>query len=515
MSSGTTTRDALDHQPGRAAAGGAAVSLSPESAAREILDASSEPVWAVNPERKLIFFNRAFASVLEQRYGVLPSIGDGMDILIPSGTFPHDYAYWNDLLDRAFSGRRGMHEFSSVLDDRMRHFCISCYDLSGGLSGLSFFARDVTDLREAEERSYELGAFSERIFEASPIGIMSFDEKGSCSFANSASSKLFALPLDVILGNSRSIIPGWYEYELTEAAESALDGSREVRRTVHIRVGGKLESWFDYRFLPFTSSGKKNLLLLVTDITESRQIEEDTILIMRELKQSNDELERFAYVASHDLQEPLRVIASYLQLLERRYADRVDDKGRDFIVRTVGAAKRMQGMIEDLLGYSRVMTRGGSFEAVPLDDALSGALQNLGVAVRKSRADISSDSLPVVQADKSQMVRVFQNLIGNAIKFQGDERPRIRVSCAEGEECWTVSIRDNGIGIAPEFHKRIFQVFQRLHSSDRYGGSGIGLAVCQRIIERHGGRITVDSAEGKGSVFSFTIPRERKKNARI
>lgn len=514
MSSGTTTREALDAQPDCTTAGGHAVSLSPAEAALSILEASQEPVWAVSPERKLILFNRAFISVLDQRYGVSPSIGDGMDRLIPSDRFPHDHAYWNDLLDRAFAGRRAVHEFSWVLDDRMRHFCISCYPLSGGLSGLSFFARDITELRESEERSYELSAFSERIFEASPIGIMSFDERGSCTFANSASSKLFALPREAIVGNSRSIIPGWYEYELTEAAESAIDGGREVRRTIHARIDGKSESWFDYRFMPFMSAGRRNLLLLITDITESRQIEEDTILIMRELKQSNDELERFAYVASHDLQEPLRVIASYLQLLERRYADKVDDKGRDFIARTVGAAKRMQGMIEDLLGYSRVMTRGGSFEAVPLDDALSGALQNLAVTIRKAKADISHAALPVVQADKSQMVRLFQNLIGNAIKFQGEERPRISVSCDESDEAWTVRVKDNGIGIDPEFHKRIFLVFQRLHSSDRYGGSGIGLAVCQRIVERHGGRIRVESAAGKGSVFSFTIPKERKNNAR-
>ncbi|MGL4370155.1 MAG: sensor histidine kinase, partial [Spirochaetota bacterium] len=169
--------------------------------------------------------------------------------------------------------------------------------------------------------------------------------------------------------------------------------------------------------------------------------------------------------------------------------------------------KRMQGMIEDLLAYSRVMTKGGAFEPAPLGDAYADALKNLKIAIRESHAEISSETLPVVNADRIQMSRLFQNLISNAIKFRGGDPPRIRIGCEENDHIWKISVSDNGIGIQPEFSERIFQIFQRLHTRDSYPGSGIGLAVCQRIVERHGGKIWVESEPGNGSVFYFTVPK--------
>ena len=483
-------------------------------AALAILESAAEPVWAIGPDKRLILFNRALASVLFHLYGVHPSIGAEFKTLVPASEFPQAYLYWADIFTRAINGTIDAFEFTYVDRDAIQHYAISCYPLKNeGLEGIAFFARDVTRLRRAEERSYEISAFSEKIFEASPVGIMSFDETHACVSANSAAIQQLGLPSSGFSGRAWDLVPGWSDQGLSEAAEGALRDGHEARRIIHTKISGR-NTWFDFRFTSFMQAERKHLLVLINDITETRQIEEDTIMIMHDLKQSNDELERFAYVASHDLQEPLRVIASYLQLIERRYSDKLDDKGRDFIARTVGAAKRMQGMIEDLLGYSRVVTRGGVFEQVPLDEALSDALKNLAVAVKKSNADIQISPLPEVMADKTQMVRLFQNLIGNAIKFCEKERPLIQIVCEEGAEQYSISVRDNGIGISDEFYKRIFQVFQRLHSSSEYSGSGIGLAVCQRIVERHGGTISVSSALGEGSVFSFTLPKEMKKNAR-
>jgi PAS domain S-box-containing protein len=483
-------------------------------AALAILESAAEPVWAINPDKKLILFNRAFASVLFRLYGVTPAIGVALKTLVPADEFPQEYLYWSDIFTRAIGGSIDSHEFTYVSGKAIQYYSISCYPLKNeGFEGIAFFARDVTLLRRAEERSYEISAFSEKIFEASPVGIMSFDETHACFSANSAAIKLLGLPASGFSGRAWDLVPGWADQGLSEAAEGVLRGGHEARRIIYTKISGR-SAWLDFRFISFMQAERKHLLVLINDITESRQIEEDTIMIMHDLKQSNDELERFAYVASHDLQEPLRVIASYLQLIERRYSDKVDDKGRDFIARTVGAAKRMQGMIEDLLGYSRVVTRGGVFEPVSLDEALSDALKNLAVAVKKSKAELRISPLPEVMADKTQMVRLFQNLIGNAIKFCKKDRPLVQITCEEGPEKYCVSVRDNGIGIQEEFHKRIFQVFQRLHSSSEYSGSGIGLAVCHRIVERHGGSISVESAEGEGSVFRFTLPKELKKNGR-
>lgn len=230
---------------------------------------------------------------------------------------------------------------------------------------------------------------------------------------------------------------------------------------------------------------------------------------MTELERSNRELERFASIASHDLQEPLRMVASYTQLLERRYGDRLDDDAREFIEYAVDGAKRMQRLIADLLAFSRVQTRGKPFEAVDLNTVLAHARANLATAIEETDAVVMSDRLPTVWGDQSQLISVFQNLIGNAIKFRRDAPPRVHVSAqALGVE-WKISVGDNGIGIDPQFHDRIFMVFQRLHGRDEVEGTGIGLSLCKRIIERHGGRIWVESSTGNGTTFGFTLPHGR------
>ena len=223
-------------------------------------------------------------------------------------------------------------------------------------------------------------------------------------------------------------------------------------------------------------------------------------------------MEQFAYVVSHDLQEPLRAVTSYLQLLERRYAERLDGDGRRFIERTIGGAGRMKRLINDLLVYSRVSTRGKEFEPVDCGKTVEEALANLQSAIEDSGAAVSFDELPLVQGDVTQLMQLFQNLIGNAIKFHNEISPQVHIGAEKRDGEWVIWVRDNGIGIEPQYFERIFGVFQRLHSRQEYAGTGIGLAVCKKIAERHGGRIWVESESGAGSTFYFTIPDREEAN---
>jgi PAS domain S-box-containing protein len=254
------------------------------------------------------------------------------------------------------------------------------------------------------------------------------------------------------------------------------------------------------------------VLLAIEDITERKRAERE-LKQADELKQavealelSNRDLEQFAYVASHDLQEPLRMVSSFTQLLAKRYRSKLDKDADEFIDYIVAGAKRMQALINDLLTYSRVDTRGESFGLVDSEAAFNQAMANLRLTIEEGEAVITHDPLPPLIADNSQIVQLFQNLLGNAIKFCSKEPPRIHVSAEQENNEWVFSFRDNGIGIAPEYFDRIFVIFQRLHNREEYTGTGTGLAICKRIVERHGGRIWVESEPSKGSTFYFTIP---------
>jgi len=221
---------------------------------------------------------------------------------------------------------------------------------------------------------------------------------------------------------------------------------------------------------------------------------------------SNAELEQFAYVASHDLQEPLRMITSYTTLLAKRYKGKLDQDAEEFIGFAVDGAKRMQGLIQDLLTYSRVGSKAKEFTTVDCESVLSTALNSLALAIAESGAQIEHDPLPKVRGDAGQLGQLFQNLLGNAIKYRNGKAPEVHVSCARQAEQWVFSVTDNGIGIDPQYAEKVFAIFQRLHTRDEYEGSGIGLAVCKKIVERHGGKIWLESELGKGATFFFTVP---------
>ncbi|HET6763938.1 MAG TPA: ATP-binding protein, partial [Longimicrobiaceae bacterium] len=252
--------------------------------------------------------------------------------------------------------------------------------------------------------------------------------------------------------------------------------------------------------------GRRVYTAVLRDVSERRRAEEALSTQARELARSNADLEQFAYVASHDLQEPLRMVASYTQLLARRYRDRLDDDAREFIAYAVDGVTRMQALINDLLAYSRAGARTSPAAPADLNAVMERALVSLAAAIEESDAAVTYDALPRLPVDGSQIAQVLQNLIGNALKFRGTEPPRVHVSAGHAGGAWTFSVRDNGIGIAPEFADRIWVIFQRLHSRAEYAGTGIGLAICKKIVERHGGRIWVQPAPGGGSDFRFTLP---------
>ncbi|NQT73943.1 MAG: PAS domain S-box protein, partial [Chloroflexi bacterium] len=305
------------------------------------------------------------------------------------------------------------------------------------------------------------------------------------------------------------------EFHTENFRDSEWNQSADI--TVHGITVGKLEVAYleamqDRRENPFLDE-ERLLIDAVAErlgrIIEHKQAEEQLRQTMEGLEHSNKELEQFAYIVSHDLQEPLRMVASYVQLLEKRYKDQLDQDANDFINFAVDGTIRMQQMILDILEYSRVGTKGREFESVDLNSVLSKVVTNLGGQIEDSGALITHDELPELFAEETQMLQLLQNLIGNAIKFRSEETPRIHVSGAEDNGSWVISVKDNGIGILHEYHDKIFAVFRKLHAVGKYPGSGIGLAIVAKIVERHGGKIWVDSEPGKGSTFYFAIPKKR------
>ncbi|MCU7495677.1 MAG: response regulator [Ignavibacteria bacterium] len=286
---------------------------------------------------------------------------------------------------------------------------------------------------------------------------------------------------------------------------SSVPDSNEIKNE-EMFVNG---SWYlvSTDLIPGDEQGFSGAVFKMTNITPAKRAEDELKKTMGELERSNKELEQFAYVASHDLQEPLRMVSNFTQLLSKRYSQKLDAEADTMINFAVDGARRMQMLITDLLTFSRVMTKGMPFNSVDLNEVLASAEKNLQITIKESGAEIIKDHLPTVKADPIQITQLFQNLISNAIKFRSKRRPVVHIGLEEKVDHWIFSVSDNGIGIDPQYKERIFVIFQRLHDMSEYPGTGIGLAICKKIVERHRGKIWVESVLGEGSTFYFTLEK--------
>ncbi len=376
----------------------------------------------------------------------------------------------------------------------------------------------ATDLEQrVEERTTELRASEERyrtLSETSPDMIFVIDRQDKVQYVNNLAAGQFGKTPEQVIGKARAeLFPPGIAQDQTPDLQQVLESAEPLSSESSITFPGG-QRWLDTQLVPLRNeAGEVSAVMGVSrDITERKQAEEKLNKLLDDLARSNAELERFAYVASHDLQEPLRMVTSYLQLLERRYKDKLDGDALEFINYAVDGSNRMKTLISDLLAYSRVGTRGKELALTDCEEVLGRVFSTLQISIEESRCRLTHDPLPRVMADDVQLESLFQNLIGNAIKFHGDDPPCVHVSArktsevSKTSEVWEFSVRDNGIGIDPQYFERIFIIFQRLHNRQEYAGTGIGLAISKRIVERHGGRIWIESQPGQGSTFFFTLP---------
>jgi PAS domain S-box-containing protein len=371
--------------------------------------------------------------------------------------------------------------------------------------------RDISVRREAEKHLARMEGRYRGLLEAAPDAMVVVNQAGDIVLLNVQAEKQFGYHRDELVGQPmKNIIPaGFAERLIADALRSAEDAlAQQIGTGIELTARRKDGSEFPIEIMlsPLESAEGILVTAAIRDITMRKVAEAHLLYKVEELNRSNEELGQFAYIASHDLQEPLRMVASYTQLLARRYKGRLDSDADEFITFAVDGANRMQRLIQDLLAYSRVGTKGKELLETSSEDALERSLLNLRGAIADSGALVTHDSLPSVLADEMQLVQLFQNLVGNAIKYQRAGTPKIHISASKnGGAKWTFSVRDNGLGIDPQYFERIFVMFQRLHKREEFAGTGIGLAICKKIVERHGGTISVESQPGQGSNFLFAL----------
>ncbi|MBN3752276.1 PAS domain S-box protein [Paraburkholderia sp. Tr-20389] len=366
---------------------------------------------------------------------------------------------------------------------------------------------DITERRRLEERFRQ-------VVEAAPNAMVMIDQEGKIVLVNAQTENLFGYNREQLFGKTiETLVPERFRagHEVSRAAylHDLKPRPMGTGRDLYGRRQDGSEFPVEIGLNPVRTSNEAFVLAAIVDITERKRAEQELIRRTEELARSNQDLEQFAYVASHDLQEPLRAVAGPLQLLQRRYQGQLDARADEFITHAVDGATRMQKLIDDLLSYSRVGRSGAVQQLTECAAALDQALKSLSVVLQESGAQITRDALPSVMAIPSQLALLFQNLVGNAVKFrQVDRAVCVDIGARREGDSWVISVQDNGIGIDPQYFDRIFMIFQRLHSRADYPGTGIGLALCKRIVEQHGGSIWIESQPGVGTTVFFSLKAE-------
>ena len=523
-----------------------------------ILDGVSDAIITINLEGIIEWFNLAAERTFG--YTAAEAVGKNIKFLMPPPYFDEHDQYLRNYVDTGVTKVIGIgREVVGLRSDgqtfpmdlavsEVRLGDQRCFTgIVRDISKLKHTMRQLTDAHDAlqlraqeldlarrisiraEQTAHDQAARTQAILDGAFDAVITINSAGIIESFNAAAEHVFGYTAVEAVGQNVSILmpppyDGEHDQHLRDYLETGVQKIIGIRREVVGRRADGSTLPMQLGVSEVKLGGQRIFTGIVRDVSDikaamqqvtaandelarrSRLIEQFNVNLSR----SNEELKQFAYIASHDLQEPLRKVTSFCQLLSDDYGERLDDNARTYIQYAVDGALRMKALIQDLLTYSRVDTQGKPLEPTSADDACAEAIDNLTMAIKESGAKITRDPLPVVKADRAQLARLFQNLIGNAIKYRGDEPPRIHVGATESNATesngtWEFRVRDNGIGIDPQYYERIFVIFQRLHGRDEYSGTGIGLAVCKRIVERAGGRIWVESNNGAGSIFCFTL----------
>jgi len=475
---------------------------------QNLIDYANAPIIVWDQENRIRLFNHAFEHLTS--YTSAEVEGRNLDLLFPEDSMNESMKKIRSALTKNWETIEipiltKTNEIRIVLWNSAK-----IYDENRKTFSTIAQGNDITERIKAEVVSRESKEKLEIALESGKIGTwewnletnaLVWDERMEMMFGRTPGTHLYTFD------EFKTTVHDEDMPHVKNAITQALAGDKPLNLVYRIVTNGNKISHISAKgVIEKDSSGKPVKMTGVCfDITEMKKGAENALFALNEnLLRSNKELEQFAYVASHDLQEPLRMVSSYTQLLARRYNDKLDQDARDFIQYAVDGAVRMQILINDLLDYSRIETKGRRFDKVDMHSVLGQVINNLGFLIQEKNALVTNDELPEVVADEGQMVQLLQNIVMNALKFCNNS-PRVHISAKEEKDQYIFSVNDNGFGIEPQYFGKIFQIFQRLHPREEYGGTGIGLAICKRIIERHGGRIWVESEPEKGSVFYFTL----------
>jgi len=477
----------------------------------QLINYANAPIIVWNPDSEIILFNKAFERLTG--YTSEEVIGKKLDILFPDPTLSKSRAKIEQTLYGDFLESNEIPILCRNSETKIVLWnSANIYDDNKNLISTIAQGNDITSRKKTENELEESQRKLNLALENGNIGIWEYEVKTRYLFLDERMKNMLEMKKRHFDGTFTSFEKLIHDEDIQQVRESfrkTLENGGPFETIFRVMLKENKSKYLNAKGMLYRDDeGPSRIIGVAIDITEMKKGSESALFrLNEELARSNKELEQFAYVASHDLQEPLRMVSSYTQLLAQRYRDKLDKNAMEYINYAVDGAKRMYELLNGLLAFSRINTRGEFFVDVEISRVLQDVLRNIRLTIETRKVKVQIGNLPVIRADRNQMIQLFQNLISNSIKFSQGV-PKITVAAKEQDDTWLFSVKDEGIGIDPEYHERIFQIFQRLFTREEYEGTGIGLSICKRIVERHGGKIWVKSKPGEGSTFLFTIKKE-------